>query len=148
MLAEGNNAWLKLQQDGKIYGSVITNGANTGRCTHQNQMLHKLPAVGVPYGKECRSLFTVPDGYVLIGCDASGLELRCLAHYLGAFDGGFCEANYLMVIFIPKSKTDWLTNERFGKRVIYGVIYGIGDTRLGSIVNKTSYEEKNKSKII
>ena len=32
-LAEGNQAWLKLEKEGKIYGSVNTNGAVTGRCT-------------------------------------------------------------------------------------------------------------------
>lgn len=35
------------------------------------------------WGTDCRNLFTVKDGYTLVGCDASGLELRCLAHYMG-----------------------------------------------------------------
>lgn len=34
------------------------------------------------WGADCRNLFTVPDGYTLVGSDASGLELRCLAHYM------------------------------------------------------------------
>jgi len=143
MLAEGNNAWLKLQQDGKIYGSVITNGANTGRCTHQRPNVAQTPSVSVPYGKECRSLFTVPDGYVLIGCDASGLELRCLAHYLGAFDNGdFAKQLLHGDIHTYNQKQIGLPTRDLAKRVIYGVIYGIGDTRLGSIVEKTSYEGK------
>ena len=143
MLAEGNNAWLKLQQDGKIYGSVITNGANTGRCTHQRPNVAQTPSVGVPYGKECRSLFTVPDGYVLIGCDASGLELRCLAHYLGAFDEGSFKNELLDGdVHTKNQKQIGLPTRDLAKRVIYGIIYGIGDTRLGSIVEKTSYEGK------
>jgi len=140
-LAEGANAWLKLERDGKIYGQVITNGANTGRCTHQKPNVAQTPSVGVPYGKECRSLFTVPDGYVLIGCDASGLELRCLAHYLGAFDEGRF-ANELLNgdVHTNNQKQIGLPTRDLAKRVIYGVIYGVGDARLGSIVEKTSNE--------
>jgi len=143
MLAEGNNAWLKLQQDGKIYGSVITNGANTGRCTHQKPNVAQTPSVGVPYGKECRSLFIVPAGFRLIGCDASGLELRCLAHYLGAFDeGSFAKQLLDGDIHSYNQKQIGLPTRDMAKRVIYGVIYGIGDTRLGEVVGKSSSEGK------
>jgi len=142
-LAEGNNAWLKLQKDGKIYGGVITNGANTGRCTHQRPNVAQTPSVGVPYGKECRSLFTVPDGFQLIGCDASGLELRCLAHYIGAFDeGSFTKQLLDGDIHTYNQKQIGLPTRDLAKRCIYGVIYGIGDTRLGSVVGKSSQEGK------
>ena len=142
-LAEGNNAWLKLQKDGKIYGGVITNGANTGRCTHQRPNVAQTPSVGVPYGKECRSLFTVPDGFQLIGCDASGLELRCLAHYIGAFDEGHFTKQLLDGdIHTYNQKQIGLPTRDLAKRCIYGVIYGIGDTRLGSVVGKSSQEGK------
>ena len=143
MLAEGNNAWLKLQQDGKIYGSVITNGANTGRCTHQKPNVAQTPSVGVPYGKECRSLFIVPAGFRLIGCDASGLELRCLAHYLGAFDeGSFAKQLLNGDMHSYNQKQIGIPTRDMAKRVIYGVIYGIGDTRLGEVVGKSSSEGK------
>jgi len=142
-LAEGNNAWLKLQKDGKIYGGVITNGANTGRCTHQRPNVAQTPSVGVPYGKECRSLFTVPNGFQLIGCDASGLELRCLAHYIGAFDEGHFTKQLLDGdIHTYNQKQIGLPTRDLAKRCIYGVIYGIGDTRLGSVVGKNSQEGK------
>ena len=142
-LAEGNNAWLKLQRDGIIYGSVITNGANTGRCTHQKPNVAQTPSVGVPYGKECRSLFTVPDGFQLIGCDASGLELRCLAHYIGAFDeGSFTKQLLHGDIHTYNQKQIGLPTRDLAKRVIYGCIYGIGDTRLGAVVGKSSQEGK------
>ena len=148
-LAEGNNAWLKLQRDGIIYGSVITNGANTGRCTHQKPNVAQTPSVGVPYGKECRSLFTVPNGFQLIGCDASGLELRCLAHYIGAFDeGSFTKQLLHGDIHSYNQKQIGLPTRDLAKRVIYGIIYGIGDTRLGEVVGKSSQEGKRiKAKI-
>ena len=88
-LAEGNAAWLKLvKKDGRIHGRVITNGTVTGRCTHMNPNVAQVPSVGSPCGEECRALFTAPPGMVLVGCDASGLELRMLAHYMARYDGG------------------------------------------------------------
>lgn len=41
------------------------------------------------WGHECRTLFHVPAEWGLqVGCDMSGLELRCLAHYMAWYDGG------------------------------------------------------------
>jgi DNA polymerase-1 len=87
-LSEGKNAWMKVEKDGKVYGRVNTNGAVTGRCTHK--IIVNVPRVTSPYGKEMRSLLTAPPGddWVLLGCDASGLELRCLAHFMARYDGG------------------------------------------------------------
>lgn len=87
-LAEGQAGWLRLERNGRLHGSVNTNGAVTGRCTHSAPNMAQVPSCGAPYGSECRSLFTVDDGYVLIGCDASQLELVCLAHYMSRWDGG------------------------------------------------------------
>jgi DNA polymerase I-like protein with 3'-5' exonuclease and polymerase domains len=89
MLSEGKNAWMSLvKDDGRIHGRVNTNGAATGRCTHSNPNMAQVPSVRKPYGKECRQLFTVPNGYKLVGTDLSGIELRCLAHYLALYDDG------------------------------------------------------------
>ena len=88
-LADGAQAWLRsIGPDGRIHGQVNTNGAVTGRCTHHHPNIAQVPAVGAPYGAECRALFTPPEGYAQLGCDASGLELRCLAHYMARYDGG------------------------------------------------------------
>lgn len=142
-LAEGANAWLKLEQQGKIYGQVITNGANTGRCTHQKPNVAQTPSTNVPYGKECRSLFIAPDGYVLIGCDASGIELRCLAHYLARFDSGNFARDLLEGdVHSANQEAIGLPTRDLAKRVIYGVVYGIGDKRLGEIVGGTSAKGK------
>ena len=79
--------------------------------------------------------------YVLIGCDASGLELRCLAHYLGAFDeGSFTNELLDGDVHTNNQKQIGLPTRDLAKRVIYGCIYGIGDARLGSIVEKSSQE--------
>ena len=87
-LTEGENAWLKLYNPKTkgIHGAVDTAGAVTGRCTHHKPNLANIPACDAFMGKECRSLFKARDGYTLVGCDASGLELRCLAHYMNDED--------------------------------------------------------------
>lgn len=92
-LAEGDNAWLKLMKDDpdgytRIHGSVNPNGAVTGRATHAYPNVAQVPAGRSPYGEECRSLFRVPTGWYEAGIDASGLELRCFAHFLYPYDHG------------------------------------------------------------
>ena len=66
----------------RVHCKIISNGAVTSRMTHSSPNLAQVPRVGNPFGKECRSCWTVEDGNVLVGIDASGLELRMLAHYM------------------------------------------------------------------
>lgn len=135
-LAEGDSAWLKLvKPDGRIYGSVITNGAVTGRMTHNAPNIAQVPATKVPYGKECRSLFTVPEGKMLVGADASGLELRCLAHYMGRYDKGAYAKELLEGdIHTANQIAAGLPTRDTAKTFIYGFLYGAGDAKIGSIV--------------
>lgn len=82
------------EETGRLHGYVNTLGAVTGRMTHSGPNLAQVPASKCSkdgeilwgfegaYGADCRSLFIVDDGYTLVGADASGLELRCLAHYM------------------------------------------------------------------
>lgn len=87
-IAEGDQAWLSHEVNGKIHGQVETMGAVTRRCAHKRPNLAQIPANHSPYGKECRSLFKVENGEYLLGCDVSGLELRMLAHYMAKWDAG------------------------------------------------------------
>lgn len=55
--------------------------------THSSPNTANIPKAHekVPYGKECRALWTVgdPETRRLVGYDAAGLEMRMFAHYLG-----------------------------------------------------------------
>lgn len=135
-LAEGESAWLKLvKPDGRIYGSVITNGAVTGRMTHNSPNIAQVPKVGVPYGENCRGLFIVPSGKVLVGADASGLELRCLAHYMARYDGGAYGKEILEGdIHTANQRSAGLPTRDNAKTFIYAFLYGAGDEKIGSIV--------------
>lgn len=136
-LAEGAAGWLKLEQQGRIHGSVNTNGAVTGRCTHSHPNVAQVPSCGAPYGRDCRSLFGVDDGYVLIGADASGLELRCLAHYMARYDGGAYAKELLEGdIHTANQNAAGLPTRNSAKTFIYAYLYGAGDAKIGSIIGK------------
>lgn len=77
-----------VKSDGRIHGHVDSLGAVTRRCTHNSPNLAQVPANTIEYGKDFRSLFIAPTGRCIVGADASGLELRVLAHYLHIFDNG------------------------------------------------------------
>ena len=87
-ISDGKNGWLKLVNKGRIHGRISHMGTVTSRCSHQSPNLGQVPAAHSPYGKECRELFYAPAGYIFVGTDLSGLELRMLAHYMALYDGG------------------------------------------------------------
>ncbi len=150
MVAEGKNAWLKLvQEDGRIHGGVDTLGAITRRCTHSKPNVAQCPSNRAYKGHECRELFTVPKGKKLVGCDADGLELRTLSHYMARYDNGaYADA----VDKGDKSNgTDIHTLNQQGaglptrddaKTFIYAFLYGAGDGKIGEIVDGTAKEGK------
>ena len=75
--------WLgNLRPDGRLTAGAFTNGTNTGRFRHT--IVANVPKAkpDVLYGQEMRSLFIASEGNVLVGGDASGLELRMLCHYM------------------------------------------------------------------
>ncbi len=142
-LAEGQAAWLKLEEKGRIYGNINPNGAVTGRCTHSSPNVANVPASYSPYGTECRALFSVDDGYMLVGCDADGLELRALAGYMRKWDkGAYAEAaisgdkNLGTDIHSLNMKALGITDRDMAKTWFYAFIYGAGDGKLGSILGK------------
>ena len=135
MLAEGVEAWLRVENKGRIYGYVNHNGAVTGRCTHRGPNMAQVPASHSPYGKECRSLFIAEPGYSLLGVDASGLELRCLAHYMARYDEGEYAKEILNGdIHTKNQKAAGLSTRDQAKLFIYAFLYGAGPAKLGSII--------------
>lgn len=137
MLAEGDNAWLKMVRNGKIHGEVITNGAVTGRATHRNPNIAQVPAVGAPYGKDCRSLFTASRGRKLVGVDVSGLELRMLAHFMARYDAGAYGKEVVEGdVHTANQHAAGLETRNQAKTFIYAFLYGAGPGKIGSIVGK------------
>lgn len=147
-LAEGDQAWLKCEKNGRIHAGYNTNGAVTGRMTHSRPNIAQVPSLKnasgvVPYGKECRELFTVPEGYVQLGADMSGLELRCLSHFMAYWDKGDYAKELLSGdIHTANQKAAGLPTRDNSKRFIYAFLYGAGDGKIGEIVGKGPSEGK------
>jgi len=146
-LALGSQALLKKvnKHDGRMHGRVNTNGAVTGRCTHSSPNVAQTPANGVPYGREFRNLYTCSPGHKLIGADASGLELRTLAHYMAAYDDGEYASEVvdgdahwktLEALGIADCKRDKHSRVHdqargIGKTWLYSLLYGCGEDLSG-----------------
>jgi DNA polymerase I-like protein with 3'-5' exonuclease and polymerase domains len=131
------SSWLEhVQDDGRVHGRVTTNGAITGRMTHQSPNMAQVPSVNSQFGKECRDCWIVPEGRRLVGVDASGLELRMLAHYMG--DEEFTNVLLRDDIHTRNQTAAGLATRPQAKTFIYAFLYGAGDAKLGSIVGGTA----------
>jgi len=132
-------SWLKaLGSDGRVHGKVITNGAVTGRMTHMLPNMAQVPNSSSPYGEDCRDLWTVEKGYKLVGIDASGLELRMLAHYMR--DDEYTSEVVSGDIHTANQKAAGLDNRNQAKTFIYAFLYGAGDAKIGKIVGAGAKE--------
>ena len=126
-LSEGKNAWLKnVTPEGKLHHSCVL-ATNTGRMAHMRPNLAQVPSA-----HEYRELFYAGRNRVVVGADASGLELRCLGHYLAPFDGG----QFASTVVNGDIHTDlaeiYGTDRKTGKGVTYCLIYGGGNAKLGA----------------
>ena len=131
------DSWLKaVKDDGRVHGRVITNGAVTGRMTHQSPNMAQVPAVSAPFGSECRSCWTVEEGNKLVGIDASGLELRMLAHYMD--DEDYTNEILNGDIHTANQRAAGLETRPLAKTFIYAFLYGAGDAKIGAIVGGNS----------
>ena len=127
------HSWIDaVKDDGRVHGSVICTGAITGRMAHRGPNMAQVPAVYSPYGKECRSCWIVPKGYKLVGIDASGLELRLLAHYMA--DEDYINEIINGDIHTANQQFAGLKSRDEAKTFIYALIYGAGDEKIGSII--------------
>jgi len=150
-LSTGTNAWLRLvQSDNRIHGNVITVGCATMRCAHVSPNVAQAVAVRSTLGKEMRSLFGpnvlsspkrgLSKGSIKepatkqVGVDLSGIEARCLAHYLWPFDGGsFAKEVIEGDIHTANQMAAGLPTRDSAKTFFYALIYGVGAEKLSKI---------------
>lgn len=125
-------SWIEaVEADGRVHGRVITNGAVTGRMTHHSPNMAQIPNSGAIYGPECRNLWTVEKGNSLVGIDASGLELRMLAHYMN--NDEYTSEVVSGDIHTANQKAAGLETRNQAKTFIYAFLYGAGSAKIGSI---------------
>ncbi len=156
-LSDGAQAWMKQMTMERPFGGKLTGmmhvhpyvnpgGTVTHRASHSHPNIAQVTKVGNPYGKECRELFTVPPGWKLVGGDMSGLELRCLAHYMARWDDGkygdvilegdIHDANAIL-LGLARDKT---------KTWFYAYLYGAGDPKLGRVADPSLKPRKQKER--
>ena len=144
-------SWMEaVGKDGRVHGKVITNGAVTGRCTHSSPNLAQIPNTSSMYGAECRACWTVEEDRVLVGCDLSGIELRCLSHYMQdeewqreLLEGDVHWKNTQAFGLVPMGTSKEDTQEHkdarnLSKTLTYSVLYGAGATKVGMTVGGTA----------
>ena len=134
------SSWIDALNNNRVHGSVICTGAITGRMAHRSPNMAQVPAVYSPYGTECRACWTVPEGYKLVGVDASGLELRMLAHYMA--DEEYINEIINGDIHTANQNFAGLKSRDEAKTFIYALIYGAGDEKIGSIIKGSRADGK------
>jgi len=118
-------------RDHRIHGSINPQGAATGRCTHSQPNVAQVSS-----DPRVRSLwFPDIDGYVQVGSDLKGLELRMLAHYMAKYDSG----NYASVlingdIHSHNQEAAGLLNRDLAKSFIYAYLYGASNVKLSKVL--------------
>ena len=127
------SSWLEAVNEDtqRVHGYVNTNGAVTGRMTHSKPNLAQVPSSSSLYGPECRACWIVDSGYKLVGIDASGLELRMLAHYMN--DADYTNTILTGDIHTANQLAAGLDTRNQAKTFIYAYLYGAGDEKIGSI---------------
>ena len=127
------DSWIEaVSEDNRVHGFVIPNGTITGRMTHRNPNMAQVPSLASPYGEECRACWVVDEGYKLVGIDASGLEIRMLAHYMN--DKDYIDEILHGDIHTTNQKLAGLKSRNQAKTFIYALMYGAGDEKLGKVV--------------
>jgi DNA polymerase I-like protein with 3'-5' exonuclease and polymerase domains len=135
-------SWLDVvQEDGRVRGKVITNGAVTGRATHHSPNMAQIPNINSLYGKECRQCWTVEEGHKLVGIDLAQLELRCLAHYMK--DDEYTKELLSGDIHTKNQQAAGLSTRSEAKTFIFALCYGAGAEKIGLIagVDKTKGQQ-------
>lgn len=136
-IADGDNAWLKLVKDGYVHGRVNTLGARTHRMSHNSPNMAQVDKKD----KRMREVWLPDKGHVLVGCDAEGLELRMLGHYLYRWDGGLFARSVVegnsaegTDAHTRNQRLTGLYSRDYAKTLIYAFLYGSGNPNLGMII--------------
>lgn len=133
--------WLEqVEYDGRLHGRMWTIGTPTFRCRHE--VVANLPKVGTSYGKEMRSLLLPRKGWVIVGSDSAGNQMRGLCHYIGnddftreVIEGDIHTRNANALhefMVVPEGKTP----RDIAKPFLYAFIFGGGPGKLALILCK------------
>lgn len=132
-----------IRHDGRITADV-TGLCPTARLKHKG--IVNIPGCDAKFGGQMREVFIAPKGYVIIGCDAASCQLRMLAHYMG-------DEEYTKAVLFGRQEdgTDihsvnqriaGLPKRGMAKTLIYAILFGAGDAKLGAQLGCSPQEAK------
>ena len=130
-------SWIsECQEDNRVRGRVMTLRTITGRMAHAVPNMAQVPSISSSYGRESRGLWGVDDTtkYRLVGVDASGLELRCLAHYMN--DPEYTNIVLTGDVHTANQQAAGLRTRDQATTFIYAFLYGAGPAKIGNVVGK------------
>ena len=134
---------------GRIHTDFNQAVTATGRLSSSNPNLQNIP-IRTERGRQIRGAFVADEGYKLLACDYSQIELRIMAHlsadpmlveaYRTGQDIHSLTASQIFDIPIDEVSAD---DRRAGKTVNFGVMYGMGSRRLARDLEISTAEAKS-----
>jgi len=130
--------WLKeIEYDGRLHGRMWTIGTPTFRCRHE--VIANLPKVGTLYGEEMRSLLLPRQGWVVVGADSAGNQMRGLCHDIGdadftseVIDGDVHRRNADVLVPFMKPGLNPKQERDTAKVFLYAFLFGAGPEKISS----------------
>ena len=126
-----------IRPDGRI-GSAVNTLAVTGRATHRN--IVNIPKATSFYGKQMRRIFSSSPGFVLVGTDSDGCQLRMLAGRMNnpQYTEALCKGDKKLGTdnHSLTAKIGELESRDIAKNVMYCLLFGGGDAKLAKTAKK------------
>jgi DNA polymerase-1 len=126
---------------GRVHTSYHQAVAATGRLSSSDPNLQNIP-VRTALGRRIRQAFIAPEGWLIMACDYSQIELRIMAHLSG--DSGLLEAfrdkvdvhqaTASEVFGVPYDEVD-SSQRRAAKAINFGLMYGMSAFGLSRQLN-------------
>ncbi len=134
------DSWLKFvdPSDSKVHGTILSCGALSRRMTHRDPNTSNIPSNDAKYGKECRGFWRPTPGWVQVGYDAKGIQMRLFGHFCDMYRKH--RDIYETYLGDPHTGNAQLIGQgetrRNAKNHFYAFIFGAQAPKLGKMVGK------------
>lgn len=134
--------------DGRV-ASIINNLTATARATHRG--IVNIPKASSFYGKQMRKIFISKEGFTLVGTDSDQCQLRMLGGRMGdpAYIKALTEGDKAKGTDIHSltKKIGDIESRDIAKNVMYCLLFGGGDEKLGKTAKKNGQGAELRAKL-